>query len=434
MLKILGIIITGILTSLFLFPFQITGLPGNTKMFLAIGGLVVLGVELARGRSASFDKNISTLSIIAIAVSFIGLISVIYNNTPDYAYATYIMSMWVWLGAAYFIIKMMQAVHGKVTVDIICNYLIAVSVMQCFASIMIDRYPSFRDVVDRYVQQGQEFLKHTVGVKRKYGIGANLDVAGSRFSAVLIMISFLVLKANESKNTIFALLYFLCFIFISVQGNAIARTTTVGMLIGAAVIGIYCISALARPSDKRGYFIPLGVGVVLLLISVATYLYNTDEQFYEDMRFGFEGFFSLAEKGEWAVSSNDRLKSMYVWPDNYKTWLIGDGYFSNPINTDPYFVGEVTGGYYKGTDAGYLRFIYYFGLLGLVAFSAFMCYAAKICMDVFKNYKWMFLLMLAANFIVWFKVSTDLFVVFAPFLTLSAIKQPDEKPKQISVA
>lgn len=434
MLKIVGIIITGILTSLFLFPFQVTGLPGNTKMFLAVGGLVVLGVELAKGQSATIDKNISTLSIIAIAVSFIGLVSVICNNTSDYAYATYIMSMWVWLGAAYFIVKMMQAVHGRLDVQIICNYLIAVCVMQCFASIMIDRYPSFREVVDKYVQQGQEFLKHTVGVRRKYGIGANLDVAGSRFSAVLIMAAFLIPKANESKNTILALLYFLCFLFISVQGNAIARTTTVGMLIGAVVIVIYYLSSFARPSDKRGYFVPLGIVVILFLISVVTYLYNTDEQFYEDMRFGFEGFFSLAEQGEWAVSSNDRLKTMYVWPDNYKTWIIGDGYFSNPVDTDSYFVGEVTGGYYKGTDAGYLRFIYYFGLLGLLAFSVFMCYAAKICMDAFKNYKWMFLLMLAANFIVWFKVSTDLFVVFAPFLTLSAVKQLDEKSKQIFVA
>lgn len=87
-----------------------------------------------------------------------------------------------------------------------------------------------------------------------------------------------------------------------------------------------------------------------------------------------------------------------------------------------------------GTDVGYLRFIFYFGLIGLVAFSTFMCYATKICVDAFKNYKWLFLLILATNFIVWFKVSTDLFVIFAPFLALSAIEQPKRDESVVGVS
>lgn len=432
MLKIIGVIISGILTSLFLFPFQLPGVPGNTKMFLAVAGLFVLVYELARNQSAKFDKNISILSILAIIVSIIGLTSVIFNNTYDYAYATYIFSMWVWLGGAYFIVKIMQAVHGRIDVSIICNYLIAVCVMQCIASILIDRYSSVRNIVDQYVEQGQDFIKNAVGIKRKYGIGANLDVAGSRFSGVLIMICTLIIKSNETKKTYIAVLYFLCFIFISIQGNAIARTTTVGMLIGVGMLAIYYIYVIFHPSYYRGNFVSYSAVLTFVIILIATYLYNTDDQFYKDMRFGFEGFFSLVEEGKWDVSSNDRLKSMYVWPDNLKTWIVGDGYFSNPINTDPYFVGKVTGGYYMGTDVGYLRFIFYFGIIGLTAFSAFMCYTTMICIDTFKKYKWMFLLMLVTNFIVWFKVSTDLFVIFAPFLVLSAIDCSNKKTIQIA--
>lgn len=62
---------------------------------------------------------------------------------------------------------------------------------------------------------------------------------------------------------------------------------------------------------------------------------------------------------------------MYVFPDNLKTWIIGDGYFSNPYNTDPFYIGTRSRGYYMGTDVGYLRFIFYFGLIGLSAFIAF---------------------------------------------------------------
>lgn len=423
MLKVLKIVITGILASLYLFPFQITGLPGNTKMMLGVGGLIVLAYELSRGVSASLNKNVLILSGLALVVSVIGLASVIINNTPDYAYAVYIVSMWVWLGAAYFIVKIMETVHGRLDISILCNYFVAVCVFQCLASILIDRYPEVRDLVDTYVQQGQDFLKNTVGIKRKYGIGANLDVAGSRFSAVLIMTAVLLVSANERNKTGLALLYFLSFIFISVQGNAIARTTTVGMLIGLAWILLYAVRTIFRPSEKRGHVLLLGSLISAALVVYCTYLYNVDEQFHEDMRFGFEGFFSLFEEGSWNVASNDKLSTMYVWPDNLKTWLIGDGYFSNPINTDPYFVGKVTGGYYMGTDAGYLRFIFYFGVFGLAAFSYFMYYSADICIRTFRNYRWMFLMILAENFIVWIKVSTDIFVIFAVFIAFASIKQ-----------
>ena len=94
------------------------------------------------------------------------------------------------------------------------------------------------------------------------------------------------------------------------------------------------------------------------------------------IQFAFEGFFSLVEKGRWEVSSNEILKNMYRFPESIKTWIIGDGYIENPKN-DPYFIGKLTGGYYMGTDVGYLRFIYYFGLIGLIAFIIFMVKAGK---------------------------------------------------------
>ena len=71
-----------------------------------------------------------------------------------------------------------------------------------------------------------------------------------------------------------------------------------------------------------------------------------------------------------------------------------------------------------GTDVGYLRFIYYFGLIGLFAFSAFMLKIGQILMNRFHEERIMFLIIILLNFIVWFKVSTDLFVVYALFLMI----------------
>ena len=79
-------------------------------------------------------------------------------------------------------------------------------------------------------------------------------------------------------------------------------------------------------------------------------------------------------------------------------------------------MGPNWAGFYQATDVGYLRFIFYFGLLGLFLFSFFMCLSGKVCMQKFKKEKALFVLLLMVNFIVWFKVSTDIFLVFALFL------------------
>ena len=156
---------------------------------------------------------------------------------------------------------------------------------------------------------------------------------------------------------------------------------------------------------------------MLLIVPFLFYKYNTDVNFYKDIRFAFEGFFAIYEDGEWEVGSNTTLKNMIVFPDNLKTWIIGDGYFGNPKG-DPNYLGEITGGYYMGTDIGYLRLIFYMGLTGLFAFSLFMCKAAQMCIERFKGYRMMILLLLSVHFIVWLKVSTDCFLIFALLLCI----------------
>ena len=167
------------------------------------------------------------------------------------------------------------------------------------------------------------------------------------------------------------------------------------------------------------------MGLLLLVaIPLLSYLYTNDPVFHKHLRFGFEGFFSLVEEGEWTVSSNERLQTMYVFPESLKTWIIGDGYFSNPRDVDPYFTGRYIGGYYMGTDVGYLRFIFYAGVLGLAAMTSVICKAFQIGWKRFPRQREVFLLLLLLNLIIWLKVSTELFMVFALFLMID--KEEDE--------
>ena len=126
-------------TSLYFFPFGLKALPGpNTKMMLAAMGLVVYLMQLGRQRGGTVNRDMFFLSLIAASVSLMGFFSITYNNTPDYAYATYLVSMWVWIGGAYMVTQLMKWAHGKTSVKLVCNYLIAVCVTQCALALFID--------------------------------------------------------------------------------------------------------------------------------------------------------------------------------------------------------------------------------------------------------------------------------------------------------
>ena len=225
MLRILAIILTGILTSFYFFPFEFAFLPGaNTKMIMAGLGLVILFVNMARGQRSTIDKDIFQLSLCAIGVSLAGLIAVILNDTQDYTYASYIVSMWVWFGGAYTAIQVMRRVHGGVSVELVANYLIAVCVAQCVIAFTMDQYIPFKQFVDSFLAS-EGFMGKVEG--RIYGIGASLDVAGMRFAAVLTIIISLCMRL-ESTDTKKMWLYIISFSVIVVIGNMIGRTTTVG--------------------------------------------------------------------------------------------------------------------------------------------------------------------------------------------------------------
>ena len=414
-MKAILVVLTTILTSFYFFPFEFVFLPGiNTKMAMAGVGLVWFVFNIAKGRKGNVDKDFFVLSLIALSLSLFSLIAMIYNNTQDGSFLTYFVSMWVWLGGAYTAVNVMKKVHGYISVELVCNYLITVCVIQCVLAYSMSILPTLKNFIDSFLGGEDAFMGKAEG--RLYGIGAALDVAGQRFSAVLVMLAFLTYKRPNNKNVV-TLLYVMAFFIIAVVGNMMARTATVGVSIALLFWITYGLMNKTRDNVMR--FWRLFGLVALFVIPIIVFMYNSDPAFREKLRFGFEGFFSLAETGKWMTRSNDILiENMIVFPETIKTWLIGDGYGANPEG-DPYYIGPDYHGFYMGTDIGYLRFLFYFGIFGLIVLVSLICYTAGVCMRRFQKYRLMFLLILAVNLIVWFKVSTDIFMVFALFLCIS---------------
>ena len=98
---------------------------------------------------------------------------------------------------------------------------------------------------------------------------------------------------------------------------------------------------------------------------------------------------------------------MWKWPTDTKTWIIGSGLF---------------GSFVYSTDVGYCRFILYCGLTGFSVFAFFQIYNGLVFFSREKDYRLLFLLLIALSFIIWMKVATDIFQFYALFYCLDSIK------------
>lgn len=422
-MKILFIILTILIADFYYFPIETVFFSGiNSKMILAVIGLGILVFRLIRNGNASISKDIFKLTLWAFGISLASLLSMSINNTHDASFLTYFISMWVWLAGAYTFIFCIKSIHNQISVELLCNYLIAVCVLQCCLAIFLNKFPAFDATISSFLA-GEKFMGGEDIGDRLHGIACALDVAAIRFSAVLVMIAYLVINKRHLFSTRKVAIYMGAFLLIAIVGNMIGRTVTIGIAISL----IYWAFEFFKGNFNYKILRTLGI-LLLTCIPLLTIGYNNNKSIHHHLRFGFEGFFSIYEKGHWETGSNNVLKNMVVFPDNPRTWIIGDGYAANPSEEgtpyyDPYYIGETFHGYYKQTDIGYLRYIFYFGIIGLGIFICYFIAVGQVCMKNLYRHQFLFILLLAVNFIVWFKVSTDLFIAFAPFLCLS---QDDE--------
>ena len=105
MIRLMAILLTGMLCSLYMFPFTFTFFPvGNTKIYLAVLGALMFAADLiSKNRGPVVSRTMLNVSLAAIAVSMAGVLSLAYNGATDTTYAQYVILMWVWVGAAYFL-------------------------------------------------------------------------------------------------------------------------------------------------------------------------------------------------------------------------------------------------------------------------------------------------------------------------------------------
>lgn len=395
-----GLVLT-VVVSFYVFPISFTFLPHaiNSKILVGVFGIIAFVFDGIRKKGITFSEPTIIGALLASTFSVWCLFSITNTSNYNTIYADYIVSYATWLAGAYGVYAALGLVYEKVDLEIITRYLALVGVFQCITAVLIDNFVAFQSFVDSWMDLDQDFLHRG---HRMYGIGAALDPGGIRFAVILVMIAHqFSTNPNVRTNSLYQTTDLVAFAIITIIGSVISRTTTIGAGLGI----VYITIALFRM--RKGGFVTIRmvrrffwfIIVMIGIIIAAIYFYRNSETFKEYLRFGFEAFFNWVETGEFRTDSTDVLMGrMWIWPQDLHTWIFGQGTF---------------GIYENNTDIGYCNFTLYCGLVGMVIFSIFFLYCHFSMVKKYREFGIVACILSALTFIVWVKVTTDIFFIDA---------------------
>ena len=294
-MKLLKAILSIVIIDFFFFSttFSFSG-STNTKMVLAVVGLVYLVFDLIKRHAFSLPKEFIILTFFSLGVSLLAYLSSTINNTQEYAYITYFISMWVWLSGAYGALRLLLSVNGKLDLDMIAKLIVWICVIQGLLALLQDIFLPLKNLINTLVP-----ATWVEAQGRLYGLGntACLDTGGIRFGIGSVFCAYITTHLSKKGQDNLIPLYILAFIVITITGNMVARTTLVGSIAGL----VYMLIGASNFSKN----LPVGQlriwGWFILLVTVSvvgvSFLYNTNQIIHDNLEFGFEGFFNLVEDG-----------------------------------------------------------------------------------------------------------------------------------------
>lgn len=391
----------------YIYSIQFNGIPFGigTRVFMGIAGFCMFFLEILKTKNTFvFSRQFLNLYLALFFISLIALLSLIYNKTNDVDFfLKYQVSIVTIIFASHFItILVSYRNNSDVGIPLMMKLFINVVVIQIIIALIMFAFLPVRDFLNSFqITSDQELkvLEETLEF-RLVGFGSKFFGSGIINGFALILIGSILKYNSRIKINVFK--YSIYFLFIFTFGMMMARTTIVGALLAFGIM-FWPKNSLRfdRNQIKNNlkflfYFFSIPIIIVLGMFYFLPELKESLEMVFN---FGFEMFVNYLQSNSLESESTNQMKEMYVWPTSLKTYLIGDGLYTDSIN----------GTYYMQTDIGILRLIYYFGVFGLFAYLFFqfqMVYGAYLRNRKYKN---MFVIIFFYCLVLNYKGFTDLF-------------------------
>ncbi len=238
--------------------------------------------------------------------------------------------------------------YSKVLWFFLCY--VVIQELVSFASYQI---PAITSLIHRF--QAREFDDNSILWRnRAMGLGEFKLFGGGVFVAIGILSMTMLYKFKKLRIEF----YIPLLLFSLLSGLFVARTS---------LTGIFALLLLLFPLRKNWYKLLWGAGLGVVFLALLQYQERSFGSQGIDTDYAFELFDKYRDTGKVQSNSFDVTKEMWqVLPTDLSTWFIGDAKYE-----------DARGGYYMHTDVGYLRVIFYGGIVGLFFYILYSCKLAR---------------------------------------------------------
>lgn len=381
-------------------------IPLGINRFFGILGILVYISDISTRKKILLETKayLKPIIVLLIPIILVSICTCLINSTSDFYFVRYAISMILGYFSMYLFAYLVYKTYGKLELKILMGYMVAVCLFYVVIALLCFYAPSlyyYLTSIQRIEEGAENAMNRTEGT-RMIGIGANFFTSALINGTILISIALFYIAYNN--KLLQRTLLLVSFSIIGILGMMMARTTVFGLIIGVVIL---IIGSFNRVGAFFKSIIPISMlGIVLILLY--NYFYSTSES--EALtNFGFEMFENRASGGRFETHSMEHLYEMWnILPQTTATWLIGDGLWTGS-----------DGRYYKSVDLGYLRDIWYFGMIGTFFVFRYYYYSLKL---IFKDkrlfepfHKIGFLALFLFVLIVNAKGPGDLFLYVLPF-------------------
>lgn len=146
--------------------------------------------------------------------------------------------------------------------------------------------------------------------------------------------------------------------------------------------------------------------ILFIVFLVLSFIFVINEKQLEQIpwvRWMFEGFFNYLDYGTFSTTSSSDLQSMYIRP-SLQTFFYGDGYYT------------VAGAYYMGTDVGFLRPLFFFGIFGEILYYSLLLPELHAIKFILRKHDYIFFDFLCLVFIICFEFKGEILLTFSTTL------------------
>ncbi len=293
-----------------------------------------------------------------LACIFIAIIFSLINRYFDYWFFQYLVLNLLYVFGAFFIAKTLVR-NRNISINDFLNLILVCILVHNIISLAALGISPLQTAM-YYVQKlsNLELVQGMMVSKtRAVGLGDGNFFHGGAISGIGLILSLYLGKTGRISST----KCILSFLIILVSGMFIARTTICGFA------GLYLLfNGPAR--DRRRL---LSITLKLFIVGAAAMaLFVVYASQYMNLGWAFEFVFAYLEKGELETASSNQLLTMYVLPDTLTSLFIGDSRMLNP-----------DGSYYMHSDAGFIRHLFYWGVLGSLAYWLLQMYICKVAYE-----------------------------------------------------